>query len=46
MSPLEASMIIDSNTIKRTNDLKLKEFLKINKKRTYLEKKYYLFTIS
>ena len=37
MTPMEASKITDEETIKQINELKEKEFERINKKRTYLE---------
>lgn len=38
MSPNEADNISDEETIKKINDIKNREFEKINKKRSYLEK--------
>ena len=37
MSPIEASKLTDKDEIKRVNELKQKEFEKINKKRTFLK---------
>ena len=38
MSPNEDEIIRDEETIKKINDIKNREFEKINKKRSYLEK--------
>ena len=37
MTPIEASKITNEESIKKINELKEKEFERINKKRTYLE---------